>query len=46
VTFARRLASIHHPDLMLGNPLYSDLSEEHDYVVQARGAFNETVRGS
>lgn len=43
--FARRLARIHHPDLMVGIPLYSDLPEEHDHVVQARGAYDETVRG-
>jgi His-Xaa-Ser system radical SAM maturase HxsC len=43
--FARALALVRHPDLMLGIPLYSDLPEEHDYVVQARGAFDETVRG-
>ena len=30
---------------MLGIPLYSDLDEEHDYVVQAKGAYDETVRG-
>ncbi len=43
--FARALAGVRHPDLMFGIPLYSDLPEEHDYVVQARGAFSETVRG-
>ncbi|RKH06111.1 His-Xaa-Ser system radical SAM maturase HxsC [Corallococcus sp. CA053C] len=43
--FARRLARIRHPDLMVGIPLYSDLPEEHDHVVQARGAYDETVRG-
>lgn len=43
--FARALARVRHPDLMLGVPLYSDLPEEHDYVVQAQGAFDETVRG-
>jgi His-Xaa-Ser system radical SAM maturase HxsC len=43
--FARAIADVGHPDLMLGVPLYSDLPEEHDYVVQARGAFDETVRG-
>lgn len=42
---SRKLARVRHPDLMLGIPLYSDLPEEHDYVVQARGAFSETVRG-
>jgi His-Xaa-Ser system radical SAM maturase HxsC len=30
---------------MLGIPLYADIPELHDYVVQAKGAFNETVRG-
>jgi His-Xaa-Ser system radical SAM maturase HxsC len=43
--FARAVARIGHHDLVLGIPLYSDLPEEHDYVVQARGAFDETVRG-
>jgi len=43
--FARSLAEVHHPDLMIGIPLYSDLAEEHDYVVQANGAYDETVRG-
>lgn len=43
--FARSLARVRHPDLMLGIPVYSDLPEEHDYVVQARGAFSQTVRG-
>ncbi|MCY1000005.1 His-Xaa-Ser system radical SAM maturase HxsC [Myxococcus sp. MISCRS1] len=42
---ARAVADVQHPDLMLGIPLYSDLPEEHDYVVQALGAFDETVRG-
>ncbi|WP_437819560.1 His-Xaa-Ser system radical SAM maturase HxsC [Sorangium sp. So ce1078] len=44
-SFARAIGDVEHPDLMFGIPLYSDLSEEHDYVVQARGAFDETVRG-
>jgi His-Xaa-Ser system radical SAM maturase HxsC len=43
--FARTLSRIRHPDLMIGIPVYSDLPEEHDYVVQARGAFSQTVRG-
>lgn len=42
---AAALGRIRHPDLMIGIPLYSDLPEEHDFVVQARGAFSETVRG-
>ena len=43
--FARAFADIGHHDLMFGIPVYSDLSEIHDYVVQADGAFDETIRG-
>jgi His-Xaa-Ser system radical SAM maturase HxsC len=43
--FARKVACVRHPDLMVGIPLYSDVPEEHDYIVQKRGAFSETVRG-
>ena len=43
--FAASLGAIKHPDLMIGIPLYSDVSEIHDYVVQADGAYDETVRG-
>jgi His-Xaa-Ser system radical SAM maturase HxsC len=42
---ARALGQVDHPDIMVGIPLYSDLPEEHDYVVQAQGAFDETIRG-
>lgn len=42
---ARALAGLHHPDLMIGIPLYSDLPEEHDYVVQSVGAYEDTLRG-
>ena len=43
--FALEYASIGRHDLMVGIPLYSDLSTHHDYVVQADGAFDETIRG-
>jgi len=39
------LADVRHPDVMVGVPIHSDLPEEHDYIAQARGAFDETVRG-
>ncbi len=42
---AAALAAIRHPDLMLGIPVYSDLAHIHDHVVQADGAFDETIRG-
>jgi His-Xaa-Ser system radical SAM maturase HxsC len=44
-SFARALGEIDHPDLMLGIPLYSDIDYEHDHVVQARHAFDETMTG-
>ena len=43
--FVRDLANIGHPDLVLGIPLYADLANVHDHVVQARSAYDETVRG-
>lgn len=42
---ALELASIAHPDLMIGIPLYAATSELHEYVVQSAGAFDETIRG-
>ena len=43
--FRRDYAAIQHPDVMLGIPIYSSVSQVHDYVVQADGAFDETIRG-
>ena len=43
--FATSLARVQHPDLMIGIPLYSDISSTHDYVVQADGAYDDTQRG-
>ncbi|PXW26425.1 His-Xaa-Ser system radical SAM maturase HxsC [Paraburkholderia caballeronis] len=43
--FARRYAAIAHPDVTIGIPLYSDDASIHDHIVQAKGAFDETVRG-
>jgi His-Xaa-Ser system radical SAM maturase HxsC len=34
-----------HPRLTVCIPLYSDNAPEHDYVVQARGAFDQTIQG-
>jgi len=43
--FAKRYAGIRHFDMMVGIPVYSDVSTIHDYVVQADGAFDETIHG-
>jgi His-Xaa-Ser system radical SAM maturase HxsC len=38
-------AGIKHPNLMVGIPIYSAVDTVHDYEVQAKGAFDETVLG-
>lgn len=43
--FAERVGAIAHPDLVLGIPLYSDVDTRHDEIVQAPGAFEQTVIG-
>lgn len=45
LSLSREVAAIGHPDLMIGIPLYSDLPHRHDFVVQADGAFDQTIRG-
>lgn len=44
-SLARDLAQVLHHDLMMGIPVYADLAHIHDHVVQADGAFDETIRG-
>lgn len=43
--FAGALRAIGHRRLTLGIPLYSDQAAIHDWVVQSRGAFDDTVLG-
>ena len=43
--WATDIAAVQHLDLMLGIPLYSDVAWRHDFIVQAPGAFDETLRG-
>jgi His-Xaa-Ser system radical SAM maturase HxsC len=43
--FAQALGNVAHQDLMIGIPIYSDDPVRHDYVVQAKGAFDETIQG-
>jgi len=43
--YARRFAALEHPKISLGVPLYSDFAGAHDYVVQAKGGFDQTVAG-
>ena len=43
--FTKKYASINHHDMMVGIPVYSDISSIHNYVVQAENAFDETIKG-
>jgi His-Xaa-Ser system radical SAM maturase HxsC len=43
--YSRRFAGIEHPNISVGIPLYSDCAGAHDHVVQAKGAFDQTVAG-
>lgn len=43
--FCAQVAAVGHRDLMFGIPVYADVSTVHDYIVQADGAFDETIRG-
>jgi His-Xaa-Ser system radical SAM maturase HxsC len=38
-------AAVEHPDLCAGIPIYAAVDHLHDRVVQAQGAFDETVLG-
>jgi His-Xaa-Ser system radical SAM maturase HxsC len=40
-----KIARVGHSDFTSAIPLYSDISSEHDYVVQAKGAFDQTLAG-
>lgn len=43
--YARRIAAVRHPSLTWAIPVYSESPEIHDYIVQARGAWTETIGG-
>lgn len=45
LALSRDVAAIDHPALVVAIPLYSDIAHRHDFVVQADGAFDQTVRG-
>lgn len=45
LSLCREVAAAGHPDLSFGIALYSDLPHIHDFLVQASGAFDQTVRG-
>ncbi len=45
LSLCQEFQKLNHPDLVVGIPLYSDIPHKHDFVVQAAGAFDQTLRG-
>jgi len=45
IDYAKSIAAVRHPDLMIGIPIYSDIPSIHNYIVQGDGAFDDTIRG-
>ncbi|MDE0307371.1 MAG: His-Xaa-Ser system radical SAM maturase HxsC [Albidovulum sp.] len=43
--FARTVCAVRHPNLTWGIPVFSDCPEIHDYIVQVRSAWDETLIG-
>lgn len=43
--FTAAFVEARHPRLTTCIPLYADNAPEHDYVVQSRGAFDQTIQG-
>jgi His-Xaa-Ser system radical SAM maturase HxsC len=42
---ARTVCSVRHPRLRWGIPVYAESPEIHDYIVQSKGAWGETLAG-
>lgn len=43
--YAQQLAEAGGDKLLIGIPLHSDYIYDHDYITQANGAYNETMKG-
>jgi len=43
--FTELFIEARHPKLMVGIPVYADNAFDHDYIVQASGAFDQTIKG-
>jgi His-Xaa-Ser system radical SAM maturase HxsC len=43
--FTRQLAAVGHTGFLTSIPLYADNATDHDYIVQAEGAFEQTLQG-
>jgi His-Xaa-Ser system radical SAM maturase HxsC len=44
-SFVQTLAAVRHPSFVTSVPLYGDTAPAHDFAVQVKGAFDQTVAG-
>jgi len=45
IKFAKEFSDFSNYNTVIGIPLYSDISNIHNYIVQCENAFDETIRG-
>jgi His-Xaa-Ser system radical SAM maturase HxsC len=43
--YVKKLAGVGHPNFLTSIPIYASNATDHDYVVQAMGAFDQTIEG-
>jgi len=43
--FCESFVEVDHPSFLVAIPVYSDIAGKHEFVVQAPGSFDETIRG-
>ena len=43
--FVEKIAKVNHEGFMSASPLYADNAAEHDWIVQSKGAFDQTIMG-
>lgn len=43
--FAEELSKYNYSNLLLGIPIHSDYSGDHDYITQVQGSYSETLKG-
>lgn len=44
-SYVAKLVAVAHPGFLTSIPLYANNAVDHDYVVQAKGAFDQTIQG-
>lgn len=45
INYTQALAKCNYSNLLLGVPIHSDYSNDHDYITQVKGSHSETLKG-